>query len=85
METIKINVNVFDRRGNESTKEMTIKVHDRSIMIEWDKDTCSICGGNMVTHYVGYVGILDTTSKLANSLGITTPGEYALNIREKKK
>ena len=38
METIKINVNVFDKRGNESTKEMTIKVHDRSIMIEWDKE-----------------------------------------------
>ena len=54
-------------------------------MLEWDKDTCSICGGNMVTHYVGYVGILDTTSKLANSLGIIKPGEYALNIREKKR
>ena len=51
-------------------------------VLEEDGDVCPVCGSNsFTTFWRGYVVVLDAEkSEIAQKMGITKPGRYALRL-----
>lgn len=51
-------------------------------VLEEDSDVCPVCGSNsFTTFWRGYVVVLDAEkSEIAQKMGITKPGRYALRL-----